>query len=157
MKIALGSVASFNYHLKDVDGNTIEKSEQPLEYLHGYNNIIPGLENALLDLQVGDAKSVTVQPEDGYGLLEEDLISNVPKSNFPPDAEIVAGMQFQTMTEEGPLVVTVVEVTDKEVIVDGNHPMAGQTLVFDVEITGVRQATEQELEHGHIHHGGHDH
>ena len=66
-------------------------------------------------------------------------------------------MQFQTMTEEGPLVVTVVEVTDKEVIVDGNHPMAGQTLVFDVEITGVRQATEQELEHGHIHHGGHDH
>ena len=150
-------MVGFSYELKNNKGETLEKSDQPLEYLQGNNNIIPGLEKEMEGLSVGDKKSVVVDPKEGYGEYDKDLRFEVPRKNFPAEVEIVAGMEFQTETEDGPMIVKVTEVRPDVVVVDGNHPLAGQKLHFDVEITSVRAATEQEISHGHVHHGGHNH
>ena len=156
-KVSSGKVVGFSYELKNNKGETLEKSDQPLEYLQGNNNIIPGLEKEMEGLSVGDKKSVVVDPKEGYGEYDKDLRFEVPRKNFPAEVEIVAGMEFQTETEDGPMIVKVTEVRPDVVVVDGNHPLAGQKLHFDVEITSVRAATEQEISHGHVHHGGHNH
>jgi FKBP-type peptidyl-prolyl cis-trans isomerase SlyD len=152
-----GLVVSFNYTLKNNEGETLEESTQALEYIHGYGNIIPGLEKELTGLNIGDKKSVEVEPAEGYGEYNEELLFDVPRANFPADMSIQVGMQFQTEMEEGPMIVTVVEVGDENITVDGNHSLAGEILHFDVSIEGIREATPQELEHGHVHQGGHDH
>ena len=156
-KVSNGKVVAFSYELKNNKGETLEKSDQPLEYLHGNNNIIPGLEKEMEGLAVGDQKDVTVKPSDGYGEYDKELRFEVPRKNFPAEIEIQAGMEFQTETENGPMIVTITEVKPDIIVVDGNHPLAGQQLHFDVTIQSIREATEQEMNHGHVHHGGHNH
>jgi len=160
MQIANNKVVSIHYKLTNDDGDILDSSEgqEPLAYLHGLGNIIPGLENALNGRAVGDKFSVTVAPADGYGERDNEMVQSVPKSAFQGVDQILPGMQFQAQSPEGMQLVTVIDVDGDEVILDGNHPMAGITLTFDVEVTEIRDATAEELEHGHVHGpGGHHH
>lgn len=156
--ITKGMVVGFAYHLRNAQGETLDKSDEPLLYLHGWQNIIPGLERELEGLQNGDAKKVVVQPEDGYGAYNDQLVFQVPKAELPPEAELELGMEFQTDTPNGRLVLYLQEIRESDVILNGNHPLAGETLHFDVEIRSIREATKEETEHGHVHGpGGHHH
>lgn len=157
--IAKNHVVTFNYSLTDTDGNLLDKSEgEPLAYLHGHGNIIPGLENALLDKTAGDKLTVTVAPADAYGEYSDELVQDVPKQMFQGVDKIEPGMQFQAQAEGGMQIVTVKDVKADTVTIDANHPLAGQALTFDVEIVEVRAATEDELSHGHAHGAdGHHH
>ncbi|WP_410472551.1 peptidylprolyl isomerase [Faucicola mancuniensis] len=158
--IAKDSVVYFNYTLKDDEGNVLDQSQgQPLAYLHGYGNIIPGLEKQLLDKKVGDKFTTSIAPEEAYGEYSDEYVQEVPKANFQGVDNIEAGMQFQSQTDDGHvMLVTVRDVQDDIVIVDANHPLAGKTLHFDVEVVEIREATAEELAHGHVHGaGGHHH
>lgn len=160
MQIEENKVVTINYTLTDENGTVIDESKDSnFAYLHGHQNIIPGLEKALAGKKAEDNVQVTVEPADGYGERDDAQIQAVPRNMFPGDVEIQAGMNFHAETPEGmPVMVTVVEVSDDTVTVDGNHPLAGQRLNFDVEIVSVRDAEQVELEHGHVHGpGGHDH
>lgn len=153
-------VVSMHYTLTDNDGNTLDTSsgKDPLVYLQGHQNIIPGLETQMEGKEVGAKFTATVDPANGYGELNPALVQDVPKTNFPDSEQIAPGMQFQTMTEQGPIVLTVKEVKEESVTVDGNHPLAGVTLNFEVEVMEVRNASEEEIAHGHVHGpGGHHH
>lgn len=157
MKIADNSVVFMNYTLKDDQGQIIDSSSErgAMPYLHGHNNIVPGLEKELTGLAVGDKTNVAVAPEEGYGPVVPEAIQTFPVDAFASiEEEIKPGMQFQAQGPEGQVqVITIKEVTDEGIVVDGNHPLAGQTLHFEVEIMEVREATEVELEHGHPHSG----
>lgn len=158
--VANDTVVSFLYTLTNEQGEVLDQSnDTPLAYLHGHNNIITGLEAALLGKKAGDELTVTVAPQDAYGEYLAEAVQEVPRANFQGVDNITAGMQFQTQTEDGQvMLVTVKDVSDDVVIVDGNHPLAGVTLTFAVKITDVRAATEEELQHGHAHGaGGHHH
>lgn len=161
MKVAKDSVVSLRYELLDSSGEVLEKVDEPISYLHGgYDGIFPLVEEALQDKRVGDQCSVTLQPNDGFGEYEHELVEVEPRSAFPKDVKV--GMQFEGAPEGSDeddfLLYTVLEITDDEVTVDGNHPLAGKTLTFNCSITGVRAATPEELEHGHVHEpGGHLH
>ena len=159
--IKKGSVVNLNYVLTNEEGSVMDQSseDQPFFYLHGFGNIIPGLENGLEGLSVGTKKDIQVQPNDGYGTRNDDLIMKVPKTQFPSDVEIEVGMQFQSQNQNGqPVVFEVIELSDSEITVDGNHPMAGKTLNFNIEVLTIREATKDELKHGHVHGpGGHHH
>lgn len=154
MQIAAQKVVTIDYTLTDDQGNVIDSSQggAPLAYIHGIGNIIPGLEVALEGKQAGDALKVSVPPREGYGERDEGMMQAVPRQMFETPDEIQVGMQFHTMTESGqPMVVTVVEASPETITVDANHPLAGQTLNFDVTVVEVRDATAEELEHGHVH------
>lgn len=155
MQIAQDTVVRIDYTLRDNDGEVLDTSEGrgPLAYLHGHGNIIPGLEKALEGHETGDELSVTVPPEDGYGDYSEDLVHSVPRDAFEGVDQIEPGMRFQAQSSQGPMIVTVKEVHDEEVVVDGNHVLAGQQLDFSVAVAEVRAATGEELEHGHVHEG----
>jgi len=160
MQIEKNTVATIDYTLTDPNGQVIDSSKgrQPLAYLHGASNIIPGLETALEGKDVGENINVTIPPEQGYGARDPNLVQPVPRSNFKGIAEIKPGMQFQAQTAEGARVVTVVQVDDQNVTVDANHPLAGMELKFDVKVVDVRKATPEEVTHGHAHGaGGHNH
>ncbi len=149
------TVVSMHYTLTNDAGETLDSSEgqDPLAYLHGAGNIIPGLEDALAGKTTGAKVKASIAPEEGYGVRQEEMIQAIPREMFAAE-DIQPGMIFQA---EGHML-TVVSVTDAEVTVDGNHPLAGQTLHFDVEIVEVRPASAEELEHGHVHGpGGHQH
>jgi FKBP-type peptidyl-prolyl cis-trans isomerase SlyD len=152
MEIHSGRVAAIHYTLSDDDGTVIDRSapQSPLRYLHGAGNIVPGLEKALDGRRAGDSIQTAVPPEQGYGPRHDGLVQQVPRSAFPADARIEPGIRFEARTERGPLVVTVTEVGDEAVTVDGNHPLAGRTLHFQVEVAEVRDATEQERQQGHV-------
>jgi len=156
MKIKEGKAVKINYKLK-VDGDDLDSGE--LEYLHGYNNIVAGLEEALEGKSVNDKISVAVEPEKGYGLVNEEAIQTVPRSSFPDDSPINIGDQFMAENPDGQqMPFTITKIDDDNVTVDFNHSLAGKTLNFDVEVLDVRDADETELEHGHIHSGhGHHH
>jgi FKBP-type peptidyl-prolyl cis-trans isomerase SlyD len=158
MQITNKHVVTLNYTLKDNDDNVIDKSDDgSFCYLHGASNIIPGLENALSGKTSGDTFSVTIQPEDAYGIHDEAKSQDVPRSMFPPEQEIEAGMQFNAQGPDGQAVtVTVKSVTDDTIVVDGNHPLAGVILNFEVIVMDIRNASAEELEHGHVH-GPHGH
>lgn len=160
MQIADDKVVGIHYTLTNDAGQTLDSShqrEEPLTYLHGHGNIIPGLEKALLGKASGDKLSVTVSPEEGYGERHEGLIQQVPASAFEgADGNLEPGMQFQAQTETGPRLFTITQVEGDQVTIDGNHPLAGETLNFDVEVTEVRDATDEEKQHGHVH-GPHGH
>ena len=158
MQISADKVVSIDYTLTNSDGAVIDTSEGrgPLAYLQGHSNIIPGLESALEGKAVGDALQVSVEPGEGYGERDDSLTQAVPRQMFENADEIQIGMQFQTQTEQGPHIVTVISVDDENVTVDANHPLAGQTLNFDVKVVEVRDASEEELAHGHVH-GPDDH
>jgi FKBP-type peptidyl-prolyl cis-trans isomerase SlyD len=160
MQIAQDSVVSIHYTLTSDAGEVIDSSagNDPLTYLQGHGNLIPGLERELTGKQAGDKLTVRVAPADGYGELDESLIQDVPRAAFGGVAEIQEGMQFQAQSNHGPHSVTVTKVSADTITVDGNHPLAGKHLNFAVEITEVRSATEEELSHGHVHGpGGHHH
>lgn len=160
MDIGDGKVVSFHYTLTDKNGEVIDSSEddEPLTYLHGHENIIRGLEEAMEGKQTGEQFEVEIGPSEGYGERNEDLVEKVDKSNFDIPGELQPGMQFRAQFAGGERIVTVHEVSGDQVVVDGNHPLAGQELKFDVEITEVRDATPEELDHGHVHaDGGHGH
>ena len=161
MKVAKDSVVSLRYELTDANGVLLEKVEDPVSYLHGgYDGIFPVVEEALQGRDEGEQCNVTMQPDDAFGEYEHELVRIEPRGLFPENVAI--GMQFEGGAEgaddEDYMLYTVVDVTDKEVTVDGNHPLAGKVLNFTCTVTGVRPATEEELSHGHVHgDGGHHH
>lgn len=159
--IADGMVVAIHYTLKLDTGETVDSSEglQPLSYLHGSGNIVEGLEDALLGKGVGDKFSVSVAPEDGYGTRNLEAIRQLPREAFPDDVEIAPGMRFAMESEDGqPVMFVVTALNDTRVTIDMNHPLAGQTLNFAIEVMDIRPATEEEIEHGHPHGpDGHDH
>lgn len=160
MQITANVVVHIHYTLTDQAGDVLDSSvgNEPLVYIQGMGNIIPGLEQALSGKQVGDRFTVTIPPENAYGNRDEALILTVPRDAFEGVDDIQAGMRFQTRTEQGMQVFTVAEVAADQVVIDGNHPLAGEPLTFDVEVTNVREATSEELDHGHVHgEGGHQH
>jgi len=159
-----GKVVSIHYTLKDDEGEVLDSSSggEPLEYLHGAGNIVPGLEREMVGKGVGDKFKVTVAPADGYGEVEGDGPRAVPRSAFPDDMELEEGMQFFVRGPDGePFPVWVFEVKGDEIMIDANHPLAGENLHFEVEVIAIRAATGEEIEHGHPHgpegHGDHGH
>ena len=160
MQIADGLVAYIHYTLKNAAGETLDSSTggSALAYLHGSGNIVAGLEKALAGKQPGDKFSVQVSAEEGYGLRDESQVQQVPRRMFQGLRDVRPGMRFNAQSDKGMRQVTVVRVAGDLVTVDGNHALAGETLHFDVEITQVRAATEEETSHGHVHgDGGHHH
>lgn len=159
MQITDNTAVSIHYTLTNTGGETLDSSvgAEPLVYLHGAGNIIPGLEDALSGKSAGDKFNVTIEPEDAYGEKRADMIQVVSKSMFG-DMPVEEGMQFHAEVSHGPGIITVVHIDGDQVTIDGNHPLAGEALTFDVEIMDVRAATEDEIAHGHIHgEGGHHH
>ncbi|MET0288336.1 MAG: peptidylprolyl isomerase [Pseudoxanthomonas sp.] len=152
MEIAPGVVATIHYTLTDDDGTVIDQSppQAPLSYLHGAGNIVPGLEQALAGKRTGDKLTANIAPELGYGPRMDQLVQQVPRAAFPDANALSLGMQFEARTPQGPLVVTVTQIGDADVTVDGNHPLAGQTLNFAVDVADVRTATEQEANEGQV-------
>lgn len=161
LPVADGHVVSIHYTLTLASGQVVDSSEgrDPLAYLHGHANIVPGLEEQLAGRAVGDEVDAVVPPEKGYGARDPNGVQVVPRAHFPPDVDIQPGMQFQAQNEDGSAaILSVTAVAGDEVTVDLNHPLAGETLHFKVQIAEVRAATEEELQHGHVHGpGGHDH
>lgn len=158
MQIENNKVVTLNYTLKDDQGNILDQSDDgSFVYLHGAMNIIPGLENALIGKSAGDDLSVCVAPEEGYGVRDDSRVQQVPKSMFETGADIQVGMQFHAQGPGGEmLVVTITDVMEDQVVVDANHPLAGRELNFDVTVVEIRDASDEELEHGHVH-GPHGH
>jgi len=160
MKIEKNKVVTIDYTLTDNDGKVIDSSQgrEPLTYLHGTGALIPGLENELEGKGAGDKLKVAIKPENGYGVRNEALLQQIPRSNFGHVEDLQVGMQFQANTEQGAVLITIITVEEETVTVDGNHPLAGVELNFDVEIKEVRAASEEEISHGHVHGpGGHHH
>jgi len=160
MEISDQRVAYLKYVLRNSQGEELERSnpEEPLAYLHGNGSLIPGLEKGLAGAQAGDKRTVTVPPEEGYGLVDKGLVQKVPKRAFKGIRDLRVGQRLETSGPSGPEVVIVKAISGDMVTVDGNHELAGQTLVFDVEIVEVRAATQEEMMHGHVHGaGGHHH
>jgi len=159
MQIANDCVVSIHYELTNDAGEVLDTSAggEPLTYLQGAHNIIPGLENQLVGRKSGDRLDVTVQPEDGYGTHQPQLVQEVPRDAFPDPDSIELGMRFTAESEQGNVSVVVTELSDSHITVDGNHPLAGQVLHFAVSVDDVRAATEEELDHGHVHTPGHEH
>ncbi len=154
MTIQKDRVVSIDYELKDAQGLIIDRSEgEPLSYLHGNDNLIPGLERQLEGKKAGDKLDCVIAPADAYGERDEELVFEVAKTNFAEPDKIEEGMQFQAQQEDGVHIVTVVGVEGDNVKVDANHPLAGKALHFSVTVKDVREASAEELEHGHTHGG----
>ncbi|WP_128543821.1 FKBP-type peptidyl-prolyl cis-trans isomerase [Larkinella soli] len=156
MEITKHKVAGIHYTLRDNEGNVLDSSEgrEPLYYLHGEGNLIPGMENGLEGKSEGDKFQLKITPEEGYGVRDNEMIQEVPISAFGGQP-VKVGMQFHTNQGH---VVTVTKVGLEQVTIDANHPLAGKELNFDVEVVEVRDATVEEVAHGHVHgEGGHDH
>jgi len=152
-QVAKDLVVSLAYTLK-VDGNVVDEADQddPLLYLHGHDNIVPGLEKSLAGMKVGESKTVVLKPKDGYGEYDEDAVEIIPRAEFPKEIPLESGVEIVIEDEEGDeLNATIVEVTKDKVTLDLNHPLAGKELYFDVTILDIRAATEEELDHGHAH------
>ena len=156
MQITANKVATITYILKDNDGTLIDQADKdsPFAFILGVGSIIPGLETALEGKKAGDKINVTIEPAEGYGDRHDDMIQVMSKEMFEGVDEVTPGMQFHAQTAEGMSVVTVTGVEDDNVTVDGNHPLAGVTLNFDVDVLEVRDPTEEELDHGHVHGAG---
>ncbi len=160
MQITQNAVAILNYTLKDEEGEIIDESKEgSFAYLHGANNIIKGLEAALEGKQAGDNVQVVVQPEDAYGDTDPEAIAVVGRDMFPEGTELEVGMGFHAESNTGqPMEVMITSIDGDEIVVDGNHPLAGEVLHFDVTVVDVREASAEEIEHGHVHgEGGHQH
>ena len=160
MQIGDRTVASFHYTLTDEAGTVIDSSRgrEPLAYLHGAGNIVPGLEKEMVGHSAGDRFDVLVSPEEGYGQHEPQLVQVVPREAFQGVDDLQVGMEFQAHTAHGPMSVAIAGINGDEVTVDGNHPLAGKKLHFAIEVTEVRDASLEELSHGHVHGpGGHHH
>ena len=162
MSLLIGNnlVVSMHYKLTDDKGNVLDSSEgsDPLAYLHGAGNIIPGLENALTGKSAGDSFEVAVAPEEGYGQRDDSMKQTVSIEMFESPDQVVIGQQFHAQSPEGhTIMITVTNIDGDQVTIDGNHPLAGKHLNFTGKVVDIRDATEQEMEHGHVHTHGHDH
>jgi FKBP-type peptidyl-prolyl cis-trans isomerase SlyD len=160
VQVSSDKVVLIHYTLKDDAGAVVDTSDggEPLAYIQGHGNLVPGLEKALEGKEKGSKVAVSVPPEEGYGKHDAKLIQRVPKRSMQSAGQIKKGMQFQARTEDGMRVFTVTALAGDMVTLDGNHPLADQTLHFAVEVMDVRDATTEELEHGHVHGaGGHHH
>lgn len=152
--IKAGKVVDLCYSLKNSDGKLLDRADpqDPLTYLHGADQLVPGLEAALEGLKEGDRKEVVVSPEEGYGVLDPRLQVVAKKSDFPKGVELEEGMEFEATSPSGEeIVFTIESIEGDQIHVNGNHPLAGETLYFDVEVLKVRDATKEEMEHGHAH------
>ncbi|MCB1156755.1 MAG: peptidylprolyl isomerase [Leptospiraceae bacterium] len=160
MQISKNKVVTIDYTLKSDEGEILDSSSgrEPLAYIQGTSSIIPGLENALEGKVEGDSLQVKVSPTEGYGEYNEAMKHSIPRVQFGDIQDIRPGMQFQAQTEQGFQILTVLEAGESEILVDANHPLAGMNLNFDVTVKGVREATSEEISHGHVHGpGGHHH
>lgn len=159
MDILKNTVVTLNYTVHDPDGNLVDDGANPLVYLHGgYDAIFPKLEEELHGKQIGDKLVVKLQPDDAFGEYDESLVLIEPADLFPDNIEV--GMAFERVGEDGEedMLFRVTDIAEGKVVVDGNHPLAGTALVFDITVAEVRAATSEELEHGHVHgEGGHHH
>jgi FKBP-type peptidyl-prolyl cis-trans isomerase SlyD len=160
--ITANKVVNIHYTLKNDAGEVLDSSagQEPLPYLHGAMNLVPGLEKQLEGKGAGDKFSCVVEPEEGYGEKDPQLIQELPRTMFGGVDTIEVGMEFHAQTQNGMQVVEVVDVEEDTITIDGNHVLAGQSLHFDVEVLDIRDATEEELSHGHVHAAGgcgHDH
>ena len=151
--VTANKAVEIHYTLTNDKGETVDSSqgEAPLPYIQGMENLVPGLEKELEGKKVGDKIKVSVAPAEGYGERNPELTQAVPRDVFQFDGDIEVGMRFEAEAEHGIELVTVVAVDDEVVTIDANHPLAGETLNFDVEIVSIREATSEELEHGHVH------
>ncbi len=159
MKVSLNKVVSIHYTLTDNNGVVLDSSsgKDPLAYMHGMGHLIPGMEEGLDGRTVGEKLNLKISPEKGYGIRDERMVQEVPLAAFNGQ-EIQPGMQFEAGSDEQRFIVTITAVNTETATVDGNHPLAGVELNFDVEVLDVREATEEELAHGHVHGpGGHHH
>lgn len=156
MKIKNDLVVSIHFGVAEVDGNALDSTENgaPLEYIQGAGYLVPGLEAELTGKEVGDKFDVKLEAQDAYGEFQEELVQQVPRNLFEGVDEIEVGMSFQADTDQGPRTVEVTEVTEDMVSIDANHPLAGMALQFVGEVVGIREATAEELDHGHIHQEG---
>lgn len=160
MQIKPEKVVSIDYTLKDDDGNVLDSSKEsePLSFIYGNGSIIPGLEKALDGKSTGEEISVTVEPEEGYGEYDESLIIQVTKDKFQDPDNVQEGMQVQAQSQDGNVqILTVKSVEGDQVTLDANHPLAGQRLSFDVAVSDVREPSQEELDHGHVHDGSEQH
>ena len=155
MVVEKNRVVSIEYELKNAKGDVIDSSigSDTLEYLHGNQNLIPGLERELEGKKVNDSLTCTIAPADAYGERDDELVFNVPRADFADADKIEVGMQFQAQQPDGVHIVTVVGLSDEEVTVDANHPLAGESLHFAVTVKNIREATEAEISQGHLHGG----
>ncbi len=159
MQIAMNTVVSMTYELRDSEGNILESSADPVSYLHGgYDNICPRVEEELHGKSVGDTVEIGLEPADAFGDYDEELVQIEPASAFPTK-DLKVGMQFEGEDESGDVILyTVTDIQDDKVVVDGNHPWAGERVLFKATVTDVRSAVKEEVEHGHVHGaGGHHH
>ena len=159
MQIAMNTVVTMTYELKNSDGEVLESSTEPVAYLHGgYDNIFPKVEEAMHGKNVGDTISVSLEPVDAFGEYDEELVQMEDAKQFPAK-DLKIGMQFEGEDETGEVILyTVTEIADNKVVVDGNHPWAGERLLFSAIVTGVRAAIPEEVSHQHVHgEGGHHH
>ena len=164
MNITTNKIATLAYTLKNDDGEILDKADEnnPFLYMHGTGGIIKGLENALNEKSVNDSFSLIVAPDEAYGERDDKLTESVSRTMFEgiPDEEMVAGAQFHAQTPQGTQVITIASIDGDKITIDANHPLAGQTLHFDVAVLDIRDASEEEIEHGHPHAPGgcgHDH
>ncbi len=164
MKIAVNKIASLAYTLKNDNEDVLDTADKdsPFLYLHGAGGIIKGLESALTDKEVDDSFNIIVAPEDAYGIRDDKLVESVPRTMFEgiPDEELVAGAKFHAQTAQGNQVISIASVDGETVNIDANHPLAGETLHFEVAVLDIRDATDDEIAHGHPHMEGgcgHDH
>jgi FKBP-type peptidyl-prolyl cis-trans isomerase SlyD len=161
MAITRDSVVTIHYTLKDDEGAVIDSSAsgEPLAYLHGHGNIVPGLERELTGRNAGEKLSMSVSPAEGYGEYDKELVQSVPRRALRGIKDVQPGMHLHAQTEAGTRTVTVTRIQGDMVTLDANHPLAGKNLNFDIQIEDVRQATEEELSHGHVHgpDGHHEH
>lgn len=159
MEIAKNTVVTLNYTVKDPDGNMIDDGHHPLVYLHGgYDGIFTVIEEALHGKKTGDNLQVKLLPEDAFGEFDEELVLVEDASLFPDNIEV--GMSFERVGEDGEeeMIYRITDIADGKVVVDGNHPLAGTALIFDITVKSVRQASAEEIGHGHVHgEGGHHH
>ena len=147
-------VVSMHYSGTLKDGTVFDSSEgrEPLEFIYGIGMIIPGLEEGIKGLEVGSKKKVEhISPEKAYGNIQEEAKQEIPKEQMPQDVELQVGMQLAAQGPQGPIPVVIAEIKDSSVVVDFNHPLAGKVLNFDVEIISIRDASDEELAHGHVH------
>ena len=153
MKVEKNKVVEIDYTLKDDNGQVLDSSQgrEPLSYIQGVGNLIPGVENALEGKSSGERIEITVPPETGYGVRDDSLLLTIERDKFAEVEDLKEGLRFRMDTPDGPMIFTVVKVSEAEVLVDGNHPLAGMTLNFDITIQSVRDATTEELDHGHVH------
>lgn len=152
-------VVTIEYTLT-VDGEVIDASGEdgPLDYLQGHENIIPGLEREIAGMKIGESKKVLVTPEDGYGLVEPNAVIEVDRTEFPENVPVEIGIELEITDDKGDMLfATIIEVGSKVVKLDTNHPLAGKELHFEVTIADLREASKEEIEHGHVHYGGDHH